>query len=162
MSTSEAQVMARALYDSIISATLQSLRSATARLADVTPQNAELRVSQVLAADTPPQVRNFLLALVSEGRLSDLASVVRNFERYAEGISQGAVSGEVTSAVELDEPQRTSIAQQLRATYGERLDLRFRVDPSIIGGLIIRVGDQVLDNSVRTRLSAVQRSMLSS
>jgi F-type H+-transporting ATPase subunit delta len=38
--------------------------------------------------------------------------------------------------------------------------VRFRVDPSLIGGLIIRIGDQVLDNSLRTRLSAIQRNML--
>ena len=77
-------------------------------------------------------------------------------------MNEQPISSDVTSAVELDAAQREKIAAELRATYGERLDLSYTVDPSIIGGLIIRVGDRVLDNSLRTRLSAVQRSMLSS
>ena len=58
--------------------------------------------------------------------------------------------------------ERDQIVSDLRGRYGERLDLRFGVDASLIGGLIIRVGDQVLDNSLRARLSAIQRNMLAS
>jgi len=50
----------------------------------------------------------------------------------------------------------------LRGKYGEGLTVHFDVDASLIGGLIVRVGDQVLDNSLRTRLSAVKNSMLTS
>ena len=70
------------------------------------------------------------------------------------------LTGEVISAIELSESQQAKIVGELRGRYGERLELRFATDPSLIGGLIIRVGDQVLDNSLRTRLSAIQRNML--
>jgi F-type H+-transporting ATPase subunit delta len=60
-----------------------------------------------------------------------------------------------------DDEQATTIAD-LRGEYGQGLVVHFTVDESLIGGLIVRVGDQVLDNSLRTRLSAVQRSMLTS
>ena len=62
----------------------------------------------------------------------------------------------------LTEAQQATITGDLRSRYGADLKVSFGVDQSLIGGLIIRVGDQVLDNSLRTRLSAVQRNMLAS
>lgn len=162
MSTSEAQVMARALYDSLVGGALQSLRAAASRLEQAGGDGAEQRVAGALPADAPRELRNLLLVLANEGKLDQLPNLVRAFERYTQEAGQGAVGVEITSAVELDGPQRERIVEQLRASHGERLELRYKVDPSIIGGLIIRVGDQVLDNSLRTRLSAVQRNMLSS
>lgn len=160
MSTSEAQVMARALYDSVISATLGSLRAAATQLTSGGAGVTRARVDEVLS-NAPAQVRNFVLVLAQEGKLGDLPQIVSAVEHYAAAQST-STSAEVTSANALDAAQQARIADQLRATYGERLDLHFRVDPSILGGLIIQVGDQVFDNSARSRLSAVQRSMLSS
>ena len=106
-------------------------------------------------------MRNFLLTLAQEGALDRLPEIVRSFERYSQAGAQ-KLSGEVISAVALDDAQQKRITEELRARYGDQLELRFSVDPSLIGGLIIRIGDQVLDNSLRTRLSAIQRSMLAS
>ena len=163
MSTSEAQVFARALYDSLIGETLRTLRAASAGLegVDGTGPDVEARINAALPADAPREARNFLLALAREGALDRLPAIVQSFERYSRGEAQ-ALNSEVTSAVPLDEAQRAKITDELRARYGERLEVRFSVDPSLIGGLIIRVGDQVLDNSLRTRLSAIQRNMLAS
>lgn len=66
----------------------------------------------------------------------------------------------VTSAVALSPEQQASITQQLRAKYGPALAVDFKVDPEILGGLIIQAGDKVLDESVRSRLVAVQQRML--
>ena len=62
--------------------------------------------------------------------------------------------------MELNEAQRQRITDDLNKRYGQSIKLDFTVDSSLIGGLIIRVGDQVLDNSLRTRLSLVQRNMM--
>ncbi len=70
------------------------------------------------------------------------------------------LSGEITSAVPLNQQQKERIASELRQRYGSRLDLHFTEDETLIGGLIIRIGDQVLDTSLRTRLGAIQRSMM--
>lgn len=93
--------------------------------------------------------------------LDRLPGVVQAFEQYSKGEAR-AMTGEVVSAVDLSDTQRSTILNDLRGRYGDRLDLRFSTDPSLIGGLIIRVGDQVLDNSLRARLSAIQRNMLAS
>ena len=163
MSTSEAQMAARALYDSLVGGALQALRAAAAKLEAASGDGPDVvaRLEAALPAETPREVRNFLLALAREGALDRLPTIVKAFERYSQSEAR-RLDGEVVSAVALDEAQRAKIARELRERYGDGLDLRFSVDPSLIGGLIIRIGDQVLDNSLRTRLSVIQRNMLAS
>jgi F-type H+-transporting ATPase subunit delta len=163
VSTSEAQVFARALYDSLMGGALQALRAAAARLegVDGASPDVEARLNAALPAEAPREIRNFLLALEREGALGHLPAIIQAFERYSQGEAR-VLSSEVISAVPLSEPQRMKIVDELRARYGDRIEVRFSVDPSLIGGLIIRVGDQVLDNSLRARLSVIQRNMLAS
>lgn len=159
MSTTEAQVIARALRDSLVEGTLKALRAAEAK-ADGGAASEE-RLVEALPSGTAPEVKNLVLLLAREGKLAQLPEVIGAFERYARG-DQPKTPGAVVSAVELDAAQQQRIISELQKTYGDDLDVRFEVDPSLIGGLIIRVGDQVLDNSLRTRLSVVQRNMLAS
>lgn len=161
MSTSEAQIAARAFFDSLINASSSALQSTAAWVA-ANPSSQPQRIDDLLSADAPPQLRNLVSVFAREGKLHLIPAVAQEFKRYTSGMNEQPISSDVTSAVELDAAQREKVAAELHATYGERLDLTYTVDPSIIGGLIIRVGDRVLDNSLRTRLSAVQRSMLSS
>jgi len=156
-------VFARALYDSLIGETLKALRVAASKLEGAGKGDPDLdaRITAALPAEAPREVRNFLLALAREGAVDRLPAIVEDFERYSQGEAQ-ALHSEVISAVALSEAQQTHITKDLRQRYGDRLEVRFSVDPSLIGGLIIRVGDQVLDNSLRTRLSAIQRNMMAS
>ena len=163
VSTSEAQAAARALYVSLIGGAFQALSTAAAKLEGASGDgpDIEARINAALPADAPREVRNLLLALARESALDRLPAIVKAFERYSQGDGR-RLEGEVISAVQLDDRQRAKIASELRERYGDGLDVRFSVDPSLIGGLIIRIGDQVLDNSLRTRLSAIQRNMLAS
>jgi F-type H+-transporting ATPase subunit delta len=162
VSTSEAQVIARALYDALVGQALTALRTVARSIDGAAGELTQERLATLLPPDTPREVRNLLTALAAERRLGDLAAVAQSFEQYAQAGGARPLEGEIVSAVELSEAQRGRILSDLRARYGERLELRYSVDPTLIGGLIIRVGDQVLDNSLRTRLSAVQRNMLTS
>ncbi len=87
-------------------------------------------------------------------------AVVSEFIALVRG--SGPREAVVTSAVPLDAQYQSQIVQQLQSKYGAALDVSFQVDPAILGGLIIRVGDQVLDESVRSRLTTVQQRMLAS
>jgi F-type H+-transporting ATPase subunit delta len=100
------------------------------------------------------------VTLKNEGAEDQFDTVVQSFFDLVRG--SGPREAEVISAVPLERPQQDAIIQQLRAKYGPALDVRFAVDPSILGGLIVRVGDRVLDTSVRSRLSQVQQRMLAS
>ncbi|MCS6840466.1 MAG: ATP synthase F1 subunit delta [Roseiflexus sp.] len=156
MSASEAQVIARALFDSLTGAALQALRAAASVNGEMTPE----RVLAALPEDAPREVRNLILALGRDGNLDRLPTVVAAFEQMTRRGGAQPLKGEVISAVELSPQQRERITEQLKARYGPDLELRFHVDASLIGGLIIRVGDQVLDTSLRTRIAAIQRNMM--
>lgn len=163
MSTSEAQVYARALYDALMSGAVGALRAAAARLEGASGDLSALdqRIAAALPPEAPREVRNVLLMMAREGALEQLPAVVQAFEASSRQAAR-PLTGEVISAIELNNVQRAEITKELRARYGDGLDLQFNVDPSLIGGLIIRIGDQVLDNSLRARLSAIHRNMLTS
>ena len=160
--TVDARAIAGALYESLVGKALEQLRAAAPKLTGpVGTGDPAQRIDAALPADALPQVRNFLLGLAREGLLDQAAEVAEAFAGFA---AAGAVAldASVTSAMPLTEAQQATITGDLRSRYGADLKVSFGVDQSLIGGLIIRVGDQVLDNSLRTRLSAVQRNMLAS
>ncbi len=162
-----AEEIARTLYDGLVGTALKQVRLASEELADISSKDMpkiQKRIESLLPApnapDAMPHVRNLLLALAQEGELGRLPDIVQALENYS-GISD-IVEAEITSSVPLDEDQRNRIVSHLRQSYTMQLEFNFKVDESLIGGLIIRIGDQVFDNSLRTRLGVVQRSMLMS
>ncbi|HEX6291817.1 MAG TPA: ATP synthase F1 subunit delta [Herpetosiphonaceae bacterium] len=98
--------------------------------------------------------------LRDSGAEDQLDEVVNQFLELARG--SGPREALITSAVPLTPEQQTGLVQQLQAKYSKALVIKFEVDPAILGGLIVRVGDRVLDESVRSRLIAVQQGMLTS
>ncbi len=160
--TADARALAGALYDSLMGKALAQLRAALPRLAASGKGDSTEEVDAALPADTLPQVRNFVLSLAREGLLDQAPAVVEAFAGYTTGLSGPALDATVTSAVALSAAQKKSVTKDLQQRYTADLKVDFIIDPSLIGGLIVRVGDQVLDNSLRTRLSAIQRKMLAS
>lgn len=117
-----------------------------------------------MAALEAPQVAQALYdslvqTLRANGAEDQLPEVINAFVDLVRG--EGPRDAEITSAIQLPQAQQDQILQQLRAKYGPGVETRFVVDPQILGGLIIRVGDKVIDDSVRSRLAAVQQRMLS-
>lgn len=163
MAVLDHQTFAQALYESLIGTALQQLKAATPKVSQLTAGDPDIqaKLSKALPKDTLPQVTNFLLVLARENALEMLPGIVTAFERY-EATTARALDADVTSAVALSEQQQQRIMSDLRQRYRAELEVRFHVDESLIGGLVIRVGDQVLDNSLRSRLGAVQRSMRAS
>ncbi|MEI8306863.1 MAG: ATP synthase F1 subunit delta [Chloroflexales bacterium] len=159
--TVDAKAIAGTLYDSLIGAALEQLQTAATKLAQAGGGDPAQRVNAALPADALPQVRNFLLGLANEGLIDQVGHVAQAFGSLTAGTSAQAIDAVITSAVALAPAQQEAVVADLRTRYGD-LKATFVVDASLIGGLIIRVGDRVLDNSLRTRLSAVQRHMLTS
>ncbi|NBU63585.1 MAG: ATP synthase F1 subunit delta [Chloroflexia bacterium] len=159
MTTSDAQMIARALQEALNGAALKALRAAAEAVRG--GASSADSVNAVLGADAPREVRNVVATLAAAGRLNSLEAVAKAFESATSRGTQ-ALEATVTSAVTLSDEEQATTITDLRGKYGEGLVVHFAVDESLIGGLIVRVGDQVLDNSLRTRLSAVQRSMLTS
>jgi F-type H+-transporting ATPase subunit delta len=106
-------------------------------------------------------VRSFLHILAERDRLDQVPGIAEAL-RALINKQRGIVTAEVTTAVPLDAQLQGVVTQRL-ATYLNRqpqqLSIRARVDPSIIGGVVARVGDQLIDDSVRGRLERLRRAL---
>lgn len=114
----------------------------------------------LLPQDAPQPVRNFLLGMLANGDINLLDEVLEelNLMASAAGGPRPAVA-EITSAVELSPEERQAIQNRLIDQFGPNLDFRFHVDPAILGGLVIRVGDKLIDSSVAGRLAALRQTL---
>ena len=102
----------------------------------------------------------FLELLAEKHRLPVLFRIRREFDAmWAK--DQKLLEVSVTSAVDLDEETVKGIGKKIEEQTGHRVDLESRVDPDLIGGLVIRVGNMVLDASVRNRLERLRRQVAS-
>jgi F-type H+-transporting ATPase subunit delta len=104
------------------------------------------------------QTRNLVRLLVERGRSGILGEVLERYRLLADEAS-GLTRVEVTSAVPLDQSFEQSIRTTLAQRLGGRVHTTVRQDPSIIGGLIIRIGDRVIDSSLRTRLQQLRAAL---
>ena len=100
----------------------------------------------------------FLGTLAANGRLSALPRVIQAFQQ--EHARRGQVSAEVISAVALDDSRKSSVEKTVARLAGsDKLSLSMRVDPSLIGGLVVRIGSRMVDTSIKTKLSRLETAM---
>jgi F-type H+-transporting ATPase subunit delta len=102
--------------------------------------------------------RNFLFVLIDHRRIPALGEILQTFELVLDE-RLGFARAEVSSARELTEAQRSTLNQTLERLAGKRIRMRFAVDPSLIGGVVARIGSTVYDGSVRGQLSALERRL---
>ncbi|MEO9601322.1 F0F1 ATP synthase subunit delta [Parasphingorhabdus sp.] len=101
---------------------------------------------------------NLLGVLASNRRLDQIPAVVRAFTTLASGY-RGEVSAEVTSAHPLDEKQIDALKAQLKKRVGSDVSVSTAVDSSILGGLVVKIGSQMIDSSIKTRLNTLSQAM---
>ncbi len=152
------QTALEAWLDALVAAD-QALRSRYQDLITASFEEAQKILLEALPADLPKGVRNFLLHLLVEGEIGLLPQVVEAFSRQLR--KEEMEVAVVTTAVELDEATREKVEAQLRARYGEKVKVVFQVDPKLLGGMVVRVGDRLLDGSLATRLRALREQLLS-
>lgn len=104
----------------------------------------------------------FLVLVVEKGRNDELESILKYFlERVREYKNIGVAK--VTSAVPLSEEQKKSVEQRLlETTKYVSFEMDYAVDESLIGGLVIRIGDRVVDSSIRTRIDRMAKTLMNS
>ena len=116
-------------------------------------------VDAILAkAKTNQTVSNFVKVVARNGRLFAIGAIIKDFQALA-AKERGEVSAEVTSATPLSGGQLKSLADTLKAKIGKTVTLTEHVDPSLIGGLVIKVGSQMIDSSLKTKLQAMKIAM---
>ncbi|UUX96079.1 F0F1 ATP synthase subunit delta [Aquabacterium sp. J223] len=119
---------------------------------------ADLATQQQGGPLSPP-VANLLAAVVDNDRLDALPEVARQFQALINERT-GVADAVVTSAFPIDDAQRAEIGQALERRFGRRLAIRsVEVDPELIGGIRVVVGDEVLDTSVKARLEQMKAAL---
>lgn len=120
----------------------------------------EAIVRDLLAAKIQPQALNAALLLVERGLAVLAPAIAAHFEKLYNDYRGQAVA-QVTTAIPLDDDLRAQITGELRQMTGKRILLDERVDPSILGGAIARVGDTLIDGSLRRRFILLRQQIAS-
>ena len=124
------------------------------------PLHSKVSTIHEIFQGAEPLVRNLTSLLVSRG-LVDLVSEVEVFYRRLLNDLMSREQAEVRSAVPLGDPEKERISSFLTALINKDVVLESRVDPSILGGLVIKVGDKLIDGSTRTRLDDLGKRLQS-
>jgi F-type H+-transporting ATPase subunit delta len=105
-----------------------------------------------------PILLRFLMLLIERHRMPVLERIRQEYEQLC-ARAEARLAVQITSAVQLDPELAENVAEQIGRHTGMRVDLASRVDPEIIGGLVLRVGNSIIDSSIRTRLERLRREV---
>lgn len=106
-----------------------------------------------------PLAMNLAYLLVAKGRLGMVEDLVAEYNCLVDE-HRGIAHAEVATAVPLDEEEKGKLVHRLGELVGKQIVLRERVDPSIIGGVVARVGDKLIDGSTKSRLLRLRESLI--
>ena len=125
------------------------------------PKQEKLQViDNVFRGRVSMELANFLDIIVSKERYKELNAI---FDYFTDRVKKQKKIGVayVTTAVELSESQKSAVTARLLETGGFReMEMHYRTDSSLIGGMVIRIGDRVLDSSIRTKLDSLTKQLL--
>jgi F-type H+-transporting ATPase subunit delta len=117
-------------------------------------------LEKALSKNLPPEAINLLKLMAENGDIELVDEVTGRLAQIATGKS-ASLKADVTSAIALSDDEKQQIRQRLIAEHGEGLTFSFDVDPALLGGLRVRVGDRLVDNSVASRLATLRESLSS-
>jgi len=160
----EALFAAGAKFGEVLDAVAGAIQ-ADERIAAVleSPRVSKAAKSQILAralkGEAPSEFVRFLQAVVRRGRQGLLPEIAQEYQVLLD-VKLNRVHAGVTLADDADARTQKSVVERLTKALGREVRAYFRADPKILGGVVVRVGDRIFDGSVRRRLTALQRRML--
>jgi ATP synthase F1 delta subunit len=152
---------------------LDAVREQLAQFADALDADRDLRVfffspyfssaeksdgAKRAIAGADPEFVNFLELLIEKQRMTEVFRIRRRFEELWK-LENRHIDVTVTSAVELDPAVVGRIGEEIERQTGQQVDLASRVDADILGGVVLQVGNMVLDASIRNRLEKLRKSV---
>ncbi len=144
---------------------LEALRAALTKSSDLarvfrnpifSPEEKKHVVAQLAAKlNLGGVILNFCLLLAEKDRLRELDRIATTFDQLLDA-EKGVIRGELLTAVKLDAAKQAAVVKELEKKAKRTLMLSFGVSPDILGGVVLRVGDQVMDASLRAQLSILK------
>ncbi len=148
------------LLDAVAGAVQADERIATALESPRVSKAAKSQIlERALKGEAPREFVRFLQAVVRRGRQGLLAEIAQQYQVLLDE-KLNRVHASVTLAAEVDARTQQQVVERLTEALGREVRAYFRSDPRILGGVVVRVGDRIFDGSVRRRLTALQRRML--
>jgi F-type H+-transporting ATPase subunit delta len=117
----------------------------------------EKSVAELLDGVATPAV-NLMRLLVGRGRIGFAREILTEYLRLSD-LAAGITRAEVTTAVAVTDSLEEDIRNKMKSKLGSSLEVSVKQDPSIVGGLIVRIGDRVIDNSLRTHLAQLRTAV---
>jgi len=127
--------------------------------AEVSVQKKRSAVEAVLP-DIEPMIRNLVSLLVARGSVSAIGDIYQSYLKMVD-VQKGRERVEVTSAVDLDDDQIQHIREFVKQIVNKEIVISTEVDESILGGIVIQIGDQLLDGSTKTQLENLRKQVRS-
>jgi F-type H+-transporting ATPase subunit delta len=122
------------------------------------PDEKRAAVRELLLPGVTEKMENAVLLMASNGDLRLLGETTAEFERMFSARAFRVIA-HVTTAIVLTESEQAAMRQKLTSEMGGELDFDFKVDPTILGGVIVRVGGRVVDDSVISKLTALRETL---
>ena len=119
----------------------------------------KLSVLKNLLTGVNPLVLNLAGLLMARGRLGIAGDIVVEYERLVDA-HYGIEHAEVVTAVPLDEANQQRLSLELGQALGKKVTVKAKVDPVLIGGMVVKIGDRVIDGSLKARLENLHRGLL--
>jgi F-type H+-transporting ATPase subunit delta len=121
------------------------------------PREAKHKVIDTLVArlGSSKVIRNFLFVIVDNQRVHLFPEIVDSFEQVLQK-RQGVAEAEVASAVELNDGQKTALVRTLERLSGKKIQAKYSLEPGLLGGAVVRIGDTIYDGSVQNRLNQLR------
>lgn len=113
-------------------------------------------IAETLSVGT--MMQNFCDLLADKGRVDVLPGIAADFQSMLDQ-KNGVISGSLVTAFELSDARRKELTEKLEKQTGSKLDLEFDADPTILGGVVLKVGDKVLDASLRAQLDILKEQI---
>ena len=125
----------------------------------ISKEEKEAAVKAIFDGRVSDDMAGFLVLVVDKGRADELDAVLGYFLSVVKEYKKIGVV-DVASAVELTDAQKEKLCEKLLATTDyATLEVNYRVDAALIGGLVVRIGDRVVDSSIRTKLSQMEKQL---
>ncbi len=125
----------------------------------IKPEDKKAVIQRMVGEQIDPFMRNFLMLLIDRGRIIFLEQIGKQYLSLLRELNQ-TVLAEVTSIVELNEDQKNTVRERVKSMTGAReVEIETKIDPSLLGGVIIKIGSQIIDSSLQGQLRRIGISL---